>query len=113
MIPVAYEQAAWQILESEGDLTVEKSASVKNPWYHRLRLIVDANLDSVSDSGWYLLADPAMNDVIELCYLSGSGNGPYMETKNGWTVDGVEMKVRIDAGAKALDWRTMYFNFGA
>ena len=31
-----------------------------------------------------------------------------METKNGWTVDGVEMKVRIDAGAKALDWRTMY-----
>jgi hypothetical protein len=37
---------------------------------------------------------------------------PYLETRDGWKVDGVEYKVRIDAGAKAVDWRALYFNDG-
>ena len=35
-----------------------------------------------------------------------------MEMQAGWTVDGVEYKVRIDAGAKAMDWRGLYKNAG-
>ena len=36
-----------------------------------------------------------------------------METKEGWTVDGIEMKVRIDATAGPLDFRTIVRNAGA
>ena len=31
----------------------------------------------------------------------------------GWSRDGVEFKIRIDAAAKALDWKTFYKNPGA
>jgi hypothetical protein len=33
-----------------------------------------------------------------------------MEQQQGWNVDGVEFKVRLDASAKALDWKTMQRN---
>jgi hypothetical protein len=35
-----------------------------------------------------------------------------MESKEGWNVEGVEYKVRIDCGAKAMDWRGLYCNNG-
>jgi hypothetical protein len=38
---------------------------------------------------------------------------PYLESRNGFTVDGVEFKVRIDAGAKAMDWKALASNDGA
>jgi len=38
---------------------------------------------------------------------------PYLEQQQSWNADGVEFKVRIDAGAKAMDWRGLYLNYGA
>ena len=38
---------------------------------------------------------------------------PYLEVQEGWKVDGVEYKVRIDCGAKAVDWRGLVKNPGA
>ena len=35
------------------------------------------------------------------------------ETRNGFDVDGVEIKCRLDFGAKAIDWRGLYKNPGA
>ena len=35
------------------------------------------------------------------------------ETRNGFDVDGVEIKCRLDFGAKAIDWRGLYRNPGA
>jgi hypothetical protein len=37
----------------------------------------------------------------------------YIETRNGFDVDGVEIKCRLDFGAKAIDWRGLYRNPGA
>ena len=34
-------------------------------------------------------------------------------TRNGFDVDGVEIKCRLDFGAKAIDWRGLYKNPGA
>ena len=45
-------------------------------------------------------------------YLDGN-EAPTLEQQNGWHVDGVEFKVRMDAGVKALDFRTMAKNPGA
>jgi hypothetical protein len=38
---------------------------------------------------------------------------PYMESQNGFYRDGLEYKVRIDAVAAALDFRGLYWNYGA
>ena len=43
----------------------------------------------------------------------GGGEGAYIETRNGFDVDGVEIKCRLDFGAKAIDWRGLYKNPGA
>jgi hypothetical protein len=37
----------------------------------------------------------------------------YFETKQGFEVDGVEMKARMDFGAAAIDFRGMQKNSGA
>jgi len=51
-------------------------------------------------------------DTIEYAYLEGQ-EGAYVESRNGFDVDGVEIKCRLDFGAKAIDWRGLYKNPGA
>jgi len=36
-----------------------------------------------------------------------------IDQQDGWKVDGVEFKVRIDAGVKPPDFRGLYKNAGA
>jgi hypothetical protein len=36
----------------------------------------------------------------------------YTEQRIGWNVDGIEVKARMDFGAKAIDWRSFYKNPG-
>ena len=50
-------------------------------------------------------------DTIEVGYLDGVA-APFLDQQDGWTVDGVEYKVRIDAAAAPLEFRTMYKNGG-
>jgi hypothetical protein len=57
-------------------------------------------------------ASPNQIDTIEYAYLEGQ-QGAYIETRNGFDVDGVEIKCRLDFGAKAIDWRGLYKNPGA
>lgn len=66
---------------------------------------------SISGSrfAWFLAADPAMIDTVELAYLEGQ-QGVYTETRMGFDIDGVEIKVRMDAAAKVIDWRAFYKN---
>jgi hypothetical protein len=37
---------------------------------------------------------------------------PYIEQQNGFSVDGVATKVRIDAGVAPLDWRGLVRSTG-
>ena len=60
---------------------------------------------------WYLVASPAAIDTIEYAFLEGQ-EGVFMETRMGFDVDGVEIKARLDFGAKAIDWRGLYKNPG-
>ena len=59
-----------------------------------------------------MFADPAVLPVIEWAYLSGY-EGVQIETRAGFDVDGVEVKCRLDFGAKAIDWRGLFRNPGA
>lgn len=74
--------------------------------------ICEPRLDANSATAWYLAADPAQIDTIEYSYLEGQ-EGVYIESRVGWDIDGIELKVRDDFAAKALDYRGLYKNNGA
>jgi hypothetical protein len=61
---------------------------------------------------WYLAATPDQVDIIEYGYLDGE-DGPVVETRNGFDVDGMEIKCREDFAAKVIDYRGLYKNAGA
>ncbi len=46
-------------------------------------------------------------------FVAGGGEGPQVETKAGWDVDGVEIRIILDFGAGFNDWRGWYANAGA
>jgi hypothetical protein len=78
--------------------------------YQSLKLIVDPR---ITDNAWYLAASPDQIDTIEYDYLEGSGEGPVLETREGWDIDGQEYKAREEFAAAALDYRGLVKNPGA
>ena len=58
-----------------------------------------------------MAAAPNMVDTIEYGFLDG--NELYTEQREGFDVDGMQFKVRMTFGAKAIDWRGLYKNAGA
>lgn len=75
-----------------------------NP-FSALTLAVEPRL--VSQSRWYVVADPATVDGLEYAYLEGAP-GPQIETRQGFEVDGVQIKVRLDFGSGWVDHRGWY-----
>jgi hypothetical protein len=65
----------------------------------------------LSGNPWYVVADPNEIDGLEYAYLEGEP-GPQMETRAGFEVDGVQIKIRLDFGAGFVDWRSWYKNPG-
>jgi len=65
-----------------------------------------------SATRWYVTADPGEIDGLEYAYLSGN-EGLQVESKSGWDVDGVEIRVILDFGAGFVDHRGWFANAGA
>lgn len=101
VVPVALETKAEQFL---GMIYPTKTADAVTDTMRKLKPISEPRLDVVSTSNFYVFGDPAQIDLIELAYLEGA-EGLYTETRMGFDVDGVEVKVRQDVGAKAIDHR--------
>lgn len=78
-----------------------------NIYANLVELVFEPRLYDASATEWYLAGDKGK--TVNLYFLNGN-QAPYMETKEGWSVDGVEYKVRIDAGAKAIDWKSLFKN---
>ena len=66
----------------------------------------------LSGAPWYVFADPEEAPSIEVAFLDGVQE-PYVETQNGWNVDGAELKARLDFGVAGIDYRGAYLNQGA
>lgn len=109
IVPVALEGTARVVRDSEFEVTGSKNLTVPNSVRGTFEVISDARLDTASASNWYGAASPSMHDTIEVAYLDGVET-PTLEQQGGWDVDGVEFKVRMDAGVKALDYRTLAKN---
>jgi ATP-dependent protease ClpP protease subunit len=110
LVPVALQGTAQVVATSEFEVGASsKNNTVPNSVRNTFKVIADARLDTASATNWYGAADPAVHDTIEVAYLDGN-KMPVLEQQNGWNIDGVEFKVRLDAGVKALDHRTMAKN---
>jgi len=110
LVPISLQGTANVVRDSEFEVGAgTKNNTVPNSVRSTFEVIADARLDDSSTSKWYGVADKAMHDVVTVDYLDGN-EAPTMEQQQGWNVDGVEFKVRLDASAKALDWKTMQRN---
>jgi len=111
IVPMALEGASRLAMESDKEVVAAKTSTLPNIVRGTFGVVSDARLDAASASVWYGAANPASNDTIEVSYLDGMQT-PVLEQRTGWSVDGVEFKVRIDAAAKALDFRGLAKNPG-
>ena len=110
VVPVALQLTAFQMIAP--NLAPAKSADLVPDYIRALTPIAEPRLDAASTTAWYLFASPDQIDTIEYAYLEGQ-DGVYIETRQGFDVDGVEIKARLDFGAKAIDWRGLQKNVGA
>lgn len=65
-----------------------------------------------SATAYYLIAANTLIETIVYAYLSGE-SGPYTDSRVGFDVDGIEMKIRHDFGAAPVDFRGFWKNAGS
>ena len=110
VVPSSLELSAEQLLAQ--NIVPAKAADVVPSSIRSLAVIAEPRLDPASGAvPWFLVASPAAIDTIEYAYLEGQ-EGVALETRMGFDVDGVEIRARLDFGAKAIDWRGLYKNPG-
>lgn len=110
-VPLELRTTARVLLRSQYDPDNVGNSRADNPFQGEFDVVADPRLSQNSATEWYGSTNPDNFDLIEVGFLEGNQE-PFMETKEGWTVDGVEMKVRIDAAAAPLDFRTIVRNPG-
>jgi hypothetical protein len=110
IVPSSLELTAEQLIAQ--NLAPAITANVVPQSIRSLSVIAEPRLDPASGAiPWYLFASPSAIDTIEYAYLEGQ-DGVFIETRNGFDVDGLEIKARLDFGAKAIDWRGLHKNPG-
>jgi len=86
-----------------------KNADINDSRNAALTVIVDAR---ITGNQWYLFAAPGVVDTFEYAYLEGE-QGVFTETREGFEVDGMEIKARLVFGGAWIDYRGAYKNPGA
>jgi hypothetical protein len=115
LVPPTKETIADQFVST--NLLASAAGSV-NPFAGRLEVISEPRLEvgigatAGSATAWYLTATPDQVDILEYGYLEGE-EGPMVESRVGFDVDGLEIKCREDFAAKVIDFRGLYKNPGA
>lgn len=110
LVPAALEAQTLQTILSTSTTNAPNSG-VRNPANNMGQIIVEPRLDKHNNKEWYVMAAQG-SDTVEVAYLDGMDT-PYLEQQEGFTVDGVAYKVRIDAGVAALDYRGLVKSSGA
>lgn len=111
IVPAALETYTEQVLFTDIGYDPTAGEGLVNPFFKKFELIVEPYLDNSSAKIWYLIADNRSCDTVELCFLNGQ-QAPYLESKEGFEVDGITYKIRHEFGVKAIDYRGLYMNPG-
>ncbi|WP_174341729.1 ClpP-like prohead protease/major capsid protein fusion protein [Enterobacter sp. JMULE2] len=110
LVPTIQEALADQIINSTSVPGTDNNAGIKNPVKGMAAIVAEPRLDDADEDAWYLAAAKG-RDTIEVAYLDGNA-APTVESTSGFTVDGVTMKVRIDAGVAPMDYRGLLKSTG-
>lgn len=102
LLPLGLGAQARLINTSITDPTIAGKIQVPNVAVNTFRKIIDTA--RLTGTRRYIFADPASVPTIEVAFLDGERE-PVLESKEGWRVDGTEMKVRYDFGVKDVDYR--------
>ncbi|MGV0960117.1 MAG: prohead protease/major capsid protein fusion protein [Limnohabitans sp.] len=94
---------------TSSNFVAAKSVDINPAFNTSLSVVVD---NRVTGNQWYLASTPARVDTVEYAYLEGE-NGLFTTRREGFEVDGVEIKARHVFAAKAIDHRGLYRNPGA
>jgi ATP-dependent protease ClpP protease subunit len=103
VVPPELETLAEQVLT---EIAASEVANA-NPFAGKLKLLVEPRLTSAG--AWYVCAAPGAPDGLQHAYLDGVA-GPQLFTREGFEVDGIEYKVRMDFGAGFTNHRSWYMN---
>lgn len=110
LVPVALETSASQTIKSASVKGADVNSGVNNPIRDFATVVAEPRLDIHSEKEWYLTAAKG-RDTIEVAYLDGITT-PFIDQMEGFTMDGIATKVRIDAGVAPLDWRGLVKSSG-
>lgn len=110
LVPTALETTALQTIKSASVKGADANSGIVNPLQNFAEVIAEPRLDDDSATKWYLAAQKG-SDTVEVAYLDGIDK-PYIEQQEGFTIDGVATKVRIDAGVAPLDYRGLVLSSG-
>ncbi len=111
-VPVGLGGLVRQILDSQFEVSASKNNTAPNYVRGRFVVIEDPRLDANSTTVWYGIADPAVADALVIAYRDGVQE-PVITQKQGWNVDGIEIKVRLDAEPAIADYVGLAKNPGA
>lgn len=100
--PLSYGSAARVANNSEYDPDANNKLQRPNSVRGLFRDVVDT--PRIADSKWYMFADPNDAPVIEVAFLDGVTE-PFLDQEDGFSVDGVRWKARLDYGIAAIDYR--------
>lgn len=112
VVPAALETVAEQLVVQ----TISPAETSKtNPFgpggRSKLDIVVESRLDAASATGWYVFSDKNKIAMAELARLGGKG--PEIFVREGFDIDGMELKLRYCFGMKILDYRGFFRNYGA
>ena len=111
IVPAALEDTAVSLMGNSIDPS-QSNPAIKNPVANMAKVIVDARLDAVSSTGFYLATDPSQYQTVEIGYLNGD-DSPYIDVEEDWNTDGTKWKVRLDWGVSIVDYRGLAKSAGA
>ena len=77
-----------------------------------LTVIVEPRLDANSLTAWYMASGADQAPVLYYATLDGQ-SGPDLRQEEGFDIDGMKFRCRIDVAFKAADWHAIYKNAGA
>jgi hypothetical protein len=104
LVPTALETCAEQFIST--NLLASSTMNV-NPFAGKLGVLCDVRFDDTSPLDWYMIASPSSVDIVEAAYLNGA-SGPKTETRHGFEISGMEIKITHDFGAGILDHRGIF-----
>ena len=90
------------------NIQAQQATNVVPEYIRSLTPVIEPRIEG---EDWYLAADYNRVDTVEYAYLDGN-MGVYLETREGFHRDGIEIKARHDFAAKAIDHRGLYKNPG-